>query len=532
MPQQRYTDALISCAICVALCFVISCGPDHQEDMEKIDGLRDKVEKLSIARTRMDYDSWVFGGRSRLDSLYATDTTIFTVGNIRMVRRAAAAEPDSVQQKRLHYLYRHLITEYLSLRTAGLRDEVANIESGATVRVDDRSIPYRQVPALIANEPSQARRATLAAAMTPVFDSLTIPLLRIEEVNRTVARELGFTSFNNMIGELKGISLDELARMCEEILFSTDSLHDALLRDLLEQKLTLRREEYYSYDGAALFRAPGFDRFFPADSVIPLVSETYRNLGIDIGNQSNLRTDTTSRPTKNPRAACFAVEVPSDIRLTIKPAGGYDDVAALLHEMGHGEHYANTKEHAFEFRYLGEPTVTETYAFLSEYLLDNQAWLRIHVQIPVPVLKDFIRFEAFHRLNYIRRYAAKFLYERRLHAGEDQLPSLYARLLSRASGWIPTPNDEKRYLIDVDDNFYSAGYLRAWFLEAQLDRKLVQDFGVNWFEDRRAGEFLRSLWAYGDRLNGDELVHFLGYSSIVPGPLLTEINSMVLFSQQ
>jgi hypothetical protein len=530
--QQPYTRALSTCAICIALCFVTSCGPDHQEDMEKIDALRERVEKLYIARTTMEYDSWVYGGISHLDSLYATDSTLITVGNIRLVRRAADAEPDSVQQKRLHYLHRHLITEYLSLRTAGLRDEVANIESGATLLVDGQSIPYRQIPALIANEPSRTRRAMLAAAMNPVFDSLTTPLLRIEEINRTVARELGFTSFNNMIGELKGIPLDALARTCEEILSSTDSLYNALLRDILAHTLGLQQKEYYSYDAAALIRAQAFDRYFPADSVIPLVSETYGSLGIDVGNQRNLNIDSTSRPTKNPRAACFAVEVPSDIRLTIKPAGGDDDVAALLHEMGHGEHYANTKEHAFEFRYLGEPTVTEAYAFLSEYLLDNQAWLRIHVRMPVPVLKDFIRFEAFHRLNYIRRYSAKFLYELRLHAGEGRLPSLYAGLLSRASGWIPTPNDEKRYLVDVDDNLYSAGYLRAWFLEAQLDRKLVQDFGTNWFEDRRAGEFLRSLWAYGDRLNGDELAHLLGYSSIMPGPLLAEINSMILFSQR
>jgi hypothetical protein len=530
--QRRYTDALRYSATFLAVLILASCGPGHQDDMEKIEVLREKFEKLSIARTKMEYHSWVFGARSNLDSLYATDSSVFTADNILLVGRAAAAEPDSVQKKRLRYLHRALITEYLLLRTAGLRDGVANIEAEATVRIDGETIPYRQVPAMIANEPSQSRRASLAVAMNPVFDSLTTRLRRIEEANRTIARDLGFASFNAMIAEIKDISLDDLQRTCEEILTSTDSLFDALLRDMLKQKLGLTREQYYSYDGAALFRAREFDAYFPADSVLPLVRTTYRGLGIDIDAQRNLKIDATSRPTKNPRAACFTVEVPTDIRLTIKPVGGYDDVAALLHEMGHGQHYANTKEHAFEFRYLGEPTVTEAFAFLSEYLLDNQAWLRVHTKMPVPVLKDFVRFEAFHRLSYIRRYAAKFLYELRLHAGEENLPSLYMGLQSRAAGWIPTASDGKRYLIDVDDNLYSAGYLRAWFLEAQLNTKFEQDFGANWFEDTRAGDLLRSLWANGDRLDGAELVHALGDSAITPGPLMTEINSMVVLSQR
>ena len=532
MNNRRHIDTLHYSATLLAVLVFASCGPGHRDEMEKIEVLRERVENLSVAKTKMEYDSWVFGERSNLDSLYATDSSLFTVENIRLVERAVGAEPDSVQQKRLRYLHRQLITEYLSLRTAGLRDQVVNFEAGATVHVDGETIPYRQVSVLIANESSQSRRASLSVAMDPLFDTLNVRLREIEETNRSIAKELGFSSFNAMIADIKSLSLDEMRRMCEEFLSSTDSLYDTLLRDMLEQKLDLTREHFYSYDVAALFRAKEFDLYFPADSVLPLVTTTYRGLGIDIDTQRNLKIDATSRPTKNPRAACFAVEVPTDIRLTIKPAGGYDDVAALLHEMGHGQHYANTKEHAFEFRYLGEPTVTEAFAFLSEYLLDNQAWLRVHTTMPVPVLKDFVRFEAFHRLYYVRRYTAKLLYEVRLHAGEENLPSLYTALQSRAVGWIPTPSDAKRYLIDVDDNLYSAGYLRAWFLEAQLNTKLRQDFGANWFEDPRAGEFLRSLWAYGDRLNGDELAHTLGYAAIIPGPLLEEINSMVLLSQR
>jgi len=198
--------------------------------------------------------------------------------------------------------------------------------------------------------------------------------------------------------------------------------------------------------------------------------------------------------------------------------------------MGHGEHYASTKEHSFEFKYAGEPTVTETYAFLSEYLLANQAWLRIHGSMPVPVLKQFVRFQAFYRLYFVRRYCAKFLYELQLHAGAANTPALYAGLTGRAVGYRQIPADEKRYLTDVDPNYYSLSYLRAWFLEAQLNAKLTKDFGVNWFEHPGAGEFLRSLWAQGDRMNGNELVQLLGYPAVTPEAWVDEIRAMIVFS--
>lgn len=266
--------------------------------------------------------------------------------------------------------------------------------------------------------------------------------------------------------------------------------------------------------------------------MMDVVKKTYVGLGIAIDRQQNLKIDSTTLPAKNPRAVCYTINIPNDVRLSIKPIGGVDDYAALLHEMGHGQHYANTRENAFEFKYLGEGTVTESFAFLSEYLLANQAWLRLHTSMPTSVLKDFARFQAFYRLYYVRRYCAKFLYELELHSGVESPQTRYADLQSQAIGFQRIPSDEKRFLADIDPHYYSASYLRAWFLEGQLNAKLTKDFGPNWFEHPLAGERLRTLWSYGDRLNGNELSQMLGYDSIQPQPLIAEIRSMILFSSK
>jgi Zn-dependent oligopeptidase len=227
---------------------------------------------------------------------------------------------------------------------------------------------------------------------------------------------------------------------------------------------------------------------------------------------------------------CYPIDVPNDIRLSIKPIGGFDDYSALFHEMGHGEHYANTKENAMEFKYLGEPTVTENFAFLSEYLLSNQAWLRTHTTMPTAVEKDFLRFQAFHRLYFIRRYSAKFLYELQLHSAIAHPESLYAALQSKALEFREVPSDAKRYLTDLDAFYYAASYLRAWYLEAQLNAKLTRDYGVNWFENPAAGQYLRSLWSNGDRYDGNDLVQMIGDPAITPDALMNELKMLVVFS--
>jgi hypothetical protein len=333
-----------------------------------------------------------------------------------------------------------------------------------------------------------------------------------------------------MMDEFKGVPLETARSMMESVLTSTDSLYRSLLREMLSEYLHLDPDRFYRYDTPALFRSSRFDKYFPPTSMIEALKTTYRGIGIDLDQQKNLQIDAEVRPSKNPRAVCFPIDVPDDIRLSIKPMGGFDDYSALFHEMGHGEHYASTKEHSFEFKYAGEPTVTETYAFLSEYLLANQAWLRIHGGMPVSVLKQFVRFQAFYRLYFVRRYCAKFLYELQLHAGVANAPARYAELTGRAVGYRQIPADEKRYLTDVDANYYSLSYLRAWFLEAQLNAELTKDFGANWFEHPGAGEFLRSLWAQGDRLNGNELVQLIGYRAITPEPWIAEIRAMIVLS--
>lgn len=504
------------------------CAPTKLHEPRHVDSLRAQAENFVKVQSLMTWNNWVLGTDSSQDSLYKANSNLFTLKNIKLVQRLGNAEADAVQKKRLTYFRHYLISEYLSKQNAFLSDKAKNFEISAAITFEDKSIPYRQVGGLIAKEKNQNRRAALYATLDPILDSLNIIHQQIEQNNQRLAKDVGFTSYNQMAQELKGFSFAQFRETTERFLAETESSYLTLLDEMIQKHTNLKRSNFFRYDIGPLFRIEKYDPYFNGAAMLDALKGTYKGLGIALDAQRNLRIDSEERPLKNPRAVCFPIDIPNDVRLSIKPMGGFDDYSGLFHEMGHAEHYVNTKEKAFEFKYMGERTVTETYAFLCANVLLNQAWIRLHTRMPLKIEKDFLRFEAFHRLYLVRRYCAKFLYELQLHAGVAKPESLYAALQSKAIAHQGHPSDKKVYLVDVDPLFYSASYLRAWFLEAQLRSKLVQMFGVNWFTNPQAGGYLQSLWANGDRYNGDELVKMIGSDAICPDALTAEMKMIIL----
>jgi len=190
--------------------------------------------------------------------------------------------------------------------------------------------------------------------------------------------------------------------------------------------------------------------------------------------------------------------------LVIQPIGGVEDWRALFHEAGHTEHFAHTSaDLAMEERRLGDNAVTEGWAALLEQLTGEPAWLSRRLDFPRP--DAFARESSAESLYFLRRYAAKLLYELEFHGGADpaDLQPLYVELLSDAIKIEPSPTD---YLADIDPGFYASCYLRSWAFEAQLRDYLRQRLGTTWFAQRDAGSLLRELWSEGQRMTAEEML--------------------------
>jgi hypothetical protein len=197
--------------------------------------------------------------------------------------------------------------------------------------------------------------------------------------------------------------------------------------------------------------------------------------------------------------------VPAEVYLVIAPHGGRDDYAALFHEGGHAEHYAHTDpDLAFEFRMLGDNSVTEAFAFLLEHLVDERRWMR--ERLGVEDADAAVAQAEAARLTLLRRYSAKLAYELELHGGSkelDEMPERYADLLGGALR-VPWPGES--WLADVDPGFYAACYLQAWALESRWRAEIRKRHGDGWFESADAGAWVRALWRRGQRLDARELL--------------------------
>jgi hypothetical protein len=380
------------------------------------------------------------------------------------------------------------------------------LEASLEIDVGGEAIPYRMAPVVQANEPDPGRRAEIETARNALLAERLNPL-HLEGLERvhSACTELGWQSYLDAYSDVRALDLRALGRELERFARATEAGYAGILDRELERTVGLTLGELRRSDLARFFRAAHLDGLFPGERMVPALQESLRGLGIDLAAQSNVMLDTEARPTKSPRAFCSVPRVPAEVYLVMPPIGGREDYAALFHEAGHAEHYGCTDaELAFEFRHLGDNSVTESFAFLLEGLTASPRWLeRV---LGVDGAQAAMEHARAARLLFLRRYSAKIAYELELHGpGVDPgaMPERYAKLLGERVG-VAWPRET--WLSDVDGGFYVACYLRAWALEVDWRRELEQRFGTGWFASDEAGGWLRGLWARGQRLDADRLL--------------------------
>jgi len=293
------------------------------------------------------------------------------------------------------------------------------------------------------------------------------------------------------------------------------------MNEELQEKIGVTLEEAEKHDVRFFFRAKEFDKYFKKENAVKTLKKTLENMGIRLDEQKNIRIDLEERAKKSPRAFCGPIRIPEDIRLVIMPRGGHDDYASLFHEAGHAEHFACVSPQlSVEYKWLGDNSVTEGFAFLFEYMLTDRNWLEQNIKIDVA--EEYLGFAALYKLLFLRSYGAKLFYEIKLHSNSlEGMDEVYKETCESV---LKYRHPASHYLISVDDGFYCAQYLQAWIFEAQLREFLRRKYGDEWFNSREAGSFLIHMWADGQKYNVSELAQMLGYSGLSIEPLIASIN--------
>ena len=441
-----------------------------------------------------------------IERIYDSYAELFSRESVAALRELAASSQDGDEGRRLAYLLHFGFDGLVGLETRAEAAELAGLEASLEVDAGDGPMPYRAVVIEQANEADAERRKALEEARNAVLEERLTPIYRraIERAHE-ICGELGWPSYVDAYEDLRGVDLRALRDQTGQFLDDTEQSYGPVVDAELERAGLPALGELRRSDLPRFFRAEELDGMFPAERLIESFEATLSGLGIDLTRQANVHLDTEARPTKSPRAFCSTPRVPDEIYLVIAPHGGRDDYGALFHEGGHTEHYANTSEGLeFEFRQLGDNSVTESFAFLMELIASDPNWLeeKLGIADPGPAVEHTRAF----RLMMMRRYAAKLAYELELHGASADLEAMPARYEDHLSRAVRVPWPGASWLADVDDGFYAACYLRAWALETHWRSALRERFGERWFSTPEAGEWLRGLWRHGQRLNADELL--------------------------
>jgi len=454
-----------------------------------------------------------------LSSIYEKHGHLFRedlIQNIKAERQRASGD----RERRLRYLQQFLASNFLEMAVKELTDKFETMEAQETMRVDSEEIPFRFAAVRIANEPDRAVRGKIYAARNSVIEKINVILKeRMQKLHET-ARKLDYEDYVALYEDVKRIDLYGLEKVMCDFIDRTDRLYKEKMEEFVRIELGIELEAAEKHDISYLFRGREFDGYFKKEEMVNTLKRTLNSIGIKLDEQKNLHLDTVERPKKSPRAFVAAIKVPDDVKLVLMPIGGYDDYTTLFHEAGHAEHFGSVDPSLeVEYKYLGDSSVTESFAFLFEYLVHDENWLATHIH--VDRLNEYLDFAYLNKLFFLRRYGAKLSYELKLHRNSlEGMDEVYKMTLEEALKFI---HPRSHYLSDVDDGFYCAQYLRAWILETELRAVLRDKFGEKWFNSVEAGLFLKDLWSKGQKYDAVEIAHILGYEELDAAPLVREI---------
>lgn len=498
-----------------------------------LERLRERAQTFTEDVSREGYLAYSgLKHEAALQAIYARHAELFSDETLAgCVARFRGSADGSEEARAARMMLEWQIESRVGRQLASLDEREVALENDAVVHVSDgRAIPYQRASIDIANSSDAADREAIDRARARVVEDKFSPL-RVERLQRErdIVEALGIAHGYNATFEIvSGISLGPLVAECEAFLRDTDAMWRSVLAERLKG-FGIARGEATRADSLALFRLREFDDAFPQSAMESVVRRNCVEMGLDPTATGRITFDIGDRPGKRPRAFCSPVRVPEEVYLVLRPHGGQADYGTFLHELGHALHFGNMRgDYPFEYRWLGDNSVTEGYAMLFDHRMQQRDWLLRYTGLDRQRASAFIRLAGFEELHFVRRYCAKFLYEVQVYSGTvswGSLPDLYVEMLAGATGFRYRREDA---FIDLDARFYSTRYLRAWQLQALMDEGLVNRFNEDWWRNPAAGPWIAGeLFAEGQRESASELARRVADVNISFGPLTRKIESLL-----
>ena len=416
---------------------------------------------------------------------------------------------------------------YAERQVVELSDRIAAAEARAVIIWRGERIPYRALPARIADISERSERNALDASYREAVEAIN-PLREARLAGlRGAWRELGHEDSFALARWTRGLEAERIIGQMRTFLVESETPYFAALRRFLAE-LDIEQGDASIADLWHVLRGAGWDAWFAERNLRVVLEGTLAGLGLQPGGRSGLTVELQPAMGDGGLAACVALAVPGDVRIILRHAGGQADYRALLHQVGHAETYAHASADAAPaYRYAGDGSIGEASAWLFESLMLEPDWLTTELGMSEAEQVGWLDFAAFRALYQVRRTIAGLLFEQRLYSpgGMAMQRAYYAGTFSLLVG---VRHPESGYLAEVPDKLRTAQRFRSWCAGASLGDWLRQQHGSEWWRNPTAGVELRQSWSGGQGWNAEALVAHLGYDDLDWRPILRQIRTHLI----
>src|SRR4051812_47221501 len=376
------------------------------------------------------------------------------------------------------------------------------------------TVGERELDRLLRDEPSAQKRAALALAEAKAAQPLApLALARDAAIEKAIGA-LGLGSWVAIEERAHAMPVAELERLAEATLAATEQIGARAVAAAAVRNLGIPGDRVRRGDLPRMARTSFADPEFLQGKAWPAARDALALAGVTP--PASLRVEAEPSPSKGARPLALLVDPPEDVRLSLRPAGGFEEQRATLHEGARATGGALTSASRWELAQLGDGSAAEAVALLFEALAGTPEWLRGTTQLRGEPLDDMVHTEATRRLLSARRAAAMVLFEIRRRQGPataEAQATLYRGLVQRALFCVLSDEDAGRWALEADSSARTAPLLLGAVLAAQLE----QSFGPAWWKSPRP--VLNQIFSGGRSLTALEAANAAGLQRLDPKAL-------------
>lgn len=517
------------------------------------------AEARALLRAEGDllWKRWTSGAGPLPSSAQAEHPRLFRKESLEALAQLKPADP--VEAAALRLLQHQLETLLLARETTAETDALERARAALSFDAPGDARPERgerDLDRLLTDEPSAVKRAAIALSEARAAQALAPLAVARDAAIATALAHAGLGTWEDLQQRSHGSAVAELSMLAEQTLVATDAVAARAVAATAQRNLGVTPDRLRRADLPRLVRSAAADAAFAGGRALPAA-----RAALGDGALAKALIDAEPSPSKGARPLALLVDPPGDVRLSLRPAGGFEEQRATLHEAARAQGGLLTAAPRWELAQLGDGGAAEAVAMLYEQLAGDPAWLRETTTLRGEPLDDLVHTQATRRVLLARRAAAMVLFEIRRRAAPaavappavappaiappavappavappaagspapDATALLYRGLLQRATLAVLSDEDAGRWALESDPFLRAATTLQAAVASAQLERALrTGAVPAGWWHAPQP--LLQQLWSQGRSAGAIEVARALGAAALDPAALAAMADAQLAY---